>query len=77
VSEVLVKRSLGITTPRWKDNIRFDVTEIAWECVCVDLTNLAQTFVNRVMNILLSLHNEFPASFSIRNPPHAFSCIKS
>jgi hypothetical protein len=33
VNEVLVKRSLGRTMPRWKDNITTDVTELTWERV--------------------------------------------
>jgi hypothetical protein len=33
VFAVPVRRSLGRTMPRWKDNITNDVTEMAWERV--------------------------------------------
>jgi hypothetical protein len=38
VFEILVKRSLGRTMSRWKDNIiTTDVIVIAWECVWTEL----------------------------------------
>jgi hypothetical protein len=61
------KKPLGKTKCRWKNNIRIDLEEIGYECVCVCVCCIYMAKVSDQWRVLVYLAINFQVSLKKRN----------